>query len=196
VTPIRRPFLIIALHLCLSAAVQAVFAWQFGQNPRVIATHLLVVAEWDLALLAACRAVELSSLRAAVWTDAMFRLLLAVTCTAQVYLYALNVISNLSWGRNMTAHLVTAFAPTVWSGREPFLVGAWGIAAFGLGTLGVAVLVALRGAASRPRPAGPSAVGTRRARGLAIAAAAGWVTLAGVTVQGGIEGRDSLFWKH
>ena len=56
VTPSRRVFVLIALHVCLSAAGQAVFTWQFGQNPRAIATHLLVVAEWDLALLAACRA--------------------------------------------------------------------------------------------------------------------------------------------
>ncbi len=184
------------MHVCLSAAGQAVFTWQFGQNPRAIATHLLVVAEWDLALLAACRAVELSRLRAAVWADAVFRLLLAVTCTVQVYLYALNVISNLSWGRNMTAHLVTAFAPTVWFGREPFPVGAGGIAAFGLGTLAAAVLLALRGVVSRPPSPGPTAAGTRRARGLAIAAAAGLATLAVVTIRWGIDGRDSLFWKH
>ena len=35
----------------------------------------------------------------------------------------------------MTAHLVSAFAPTVWSGREPFPVGPIGITAFGCGTL-------------------------------------------------------------
>ena len=59
-----------------------------------------------------------------LWPAVTYRFLLAVTCTLQVYLYALNVVSNLSWGRNMTAHLVSAFAPTVWSGREPFPVGA------------------------------------------------------------------------
>jgi glucan phosphoethanolaminetransferase (alkaline phosphatase superfamily) len=187
-------FVLIGLHLCLSAAAQAAFTWQFGQNPRAIATHLLVIAEWDLVLLAVCRVAALSSLRVAAGADALFRLLLAVMCTAQVYLYALNVISNLSWGRNMTAHLVAAFAPTVWSGREPFLVGARGITAFGFGTLAVALL-ALRGVVSRPQSGNP-AVATWRGLGLAIAAAAGMALVVGVTVRWGIEGRDSLFWKH
>jgi hypothetical protein len=185
---------LIGLHVCLSAAAQAAFTWQFGHNPRAIATHVLVIAEWDLVLLAVCRVAALSSLRVAAGADALFRLLLAVMCTAQVYLYALNVISNLSWGRNMTAHLVAAFAPTVWSGREPFPVGARGITAFGLGTLAVALL-ALRGVLSRPRSGSP-AVGTWRGLGLAVAAAAGMALVVGVTVRWGIEGRDSLFWKH
>ena len=51
---------------------------------------------------------------------------MAVTCALQIYLYALNVISNVSWGRNMTGRLVVAFAPTVWSGREPFPLGRTG----------------------------------------------------------------------
>ena len=59
------------------------------------------------------------------------RLLLAVTCTLQVYLYVLNIVSNESWDRNMTAHLVTAFLPTAWSGREAsFPVGKPGIVAY------------------------------------------------------------------
>src|SRR5262245_57058224 len=159
---------LIGLHLCLSAAAQAAFWWRFGQSPRAIATHLLLTAEWDLLLLAVSQAVILSRLRVAAWADAIFRLLLAVTCTAQVYLYALNVISNLSWGRNMTAHLVTAFAPTVWSGREPFPVGASGITAFGLGTLAVAILLALRGVAVFRPPSASSATGTWRGLGLAM----------------------------
>jgi glucan phosphoethanolaminetransferase (alkaline phosphatase superfamily) len=186
---------LLAVHLGISAAVQAAFAWQFGQNPRVIVTHLLVVAEWDLALMAAYRAMELSTWRAAAWPAVLFRLLLAVTCTAQLYLYALNVISNLSWGRNMTAHLVVAFSPTVWSGREPFPVGARGITVFGLGTLAVAVLLALRGRAARPTSSS-AAGGWQPGRSLAMVAAAGMALLVSVTLLRGIDGRDSLFWKH
>ena len=40
-----------------------------------------------------------------------------MTCLLQTWLYVLNAISNLSWDRNMTAHLVAAFAPTIWSGK-------------------------------------------------------------------------------
>ena len=53
----------------------------------------------------------------------------------QIHLYTLNMISNVSWGRNISEHLVVSFAPTVWSGREPFPVGATGISLFVLGTL-------------------------------------------------------------
>ena len=35
----------------------------------------------------------------------------------------------------MTAHLVVAFLPTVWSGREPFPVGRIGLTAFALGAM-------------------------------------------------------------
>jgi len=140
--------------------------------------------------------IALSRLRAAAWAGAVFRLLLAVTCTAQVYLYALNVISNLSWGRNMTARLVTAFAPTVWSGLEPFPVGARGIAAFGLFTLVVALLLAVRGAARHAPLASRTVAGARRGLGQAIGAAICMAIAAGGTVRWGIEGRDSLFWKH
>lgn len=192
----------LVIHLGLTAAVQAAFAWRFGQNPRVIGTHLLVIAAWDFALLAALRVVELARPRAAAWVGIAFRLLLAVTCTMQVYLYALNLISNLSWGRNITAHLVVSFAPTVWLGREPFPIGASGITAFGLGTLAVAVAIALRGGTlqtvgvdqGRGDP-GPARRGGRRALFGAMAAAACAAVLAGGTVLLGIEARDSLYWK-
>jgi hypothetical protein len=192
---------LVGLHLGFSAAAQALFAWQFAQNPRVIATHLLVVAEWDVALLAALRVVEVARPRAVAWPGTVFRLLLAVTCTIQVYLYALNVISNLSWGRNITAHLVAAFAPTVWSGREPFPVGAGAITVFALGTLAVALGLALWG----PMPGTgrlPGEPGRFQRRGRriewvgAVGMAAAAIVVLAVTVQRGIAERDSLFWKH
>ena len=89
--------LLIGFHLCASAAVEAAFAWKFGHSPRAIASHVLLLAEWDMALVALLRATELRL---------AFRFLLAVTGTLQAYLYALNLVSNLSWGRNMTGRIV------------------------------------------------------------------------------------------
>jgi hypothetical protein len=37
-----------------------------------------------------------------------WRVLLIATCTVQAYLYVLDAVSNGSWGRNITGHLVTA----------------------------------------------------------------------------------------
>ena len=122
-------------HLLLSAAAAVGFAWQFGQNPRVVASHMLLVGEWDLALFALLSVVAAWASPRARWPGLAFRLLLALTCTLQVYLYALNLVSNLSWGRNMTGRIVVAFAPTVWSGREPFPVGPVGITTFACATL-------------------------------------------------------------
>jgi hypothetical protein len=194
---LRLP-LLIGLHLVLSAAVEALFARQFGHSPRVIATHLLLVAQWDLALLFIVRATASfvpSALRrtgrAGAWPGVTYRLLLAVTCTLQVYLYALNVVSNTSWGRNMTGHLVVAFAPTVWSGKEPFPLGAFGISAFAAGTLLATITVlGLWGGAID---------GTRRRpldRVRLVAAAAVVIALFGITLRWGIASRDDLLWKH
>src|SRR5713101_3543064 len=97
----------IAVHLLVSAAIAAAFAWQFGHSARTVAAHVL----------------------------------LAATCTLQIYLYALNAISNVSWGRNITGHIVIAFFPTVWSGKEPFPVGAIGISAFVCGPLALMTAV-------------------------------------------------------
>jgi hypothetical protein len=44
--------LLIGFHLCASAAVEAAFAWKFGHNSRAIASHVLLLAEWDIALVA------------------------------------------------------------------------------------------------------------------------------------------------
>ena len=126
----------IGVHLLISAAVEAAFAWRFGHMPRAVAAHLLVVAEWDLTLFAVHSALVVFTTRARVsWPRVAFRFLLVVTCTLQVFLYALNVVSNVSWGRNMNGHLVSAFAPTVWAGKEPFPVGPVGISVFACGTL-------------------------------------------------------------
>src|SRR5438067_10150473 len=122
--PLRRFFL---AHLFISAAIAATFAWTFRTGPRAVAGHILLIAEWDVALLAAVSALRLPR--------QSYRVLIAITCTTQVFLYALNLISNESWDRNMTAHLVSAFAPTVWSGKEPFPIGPIGITAFACGTL-------------------------------------------------------------
>src|SRR3954471_23040649 len=48
---------LIGLHLLASAGVGAVFAWKFGHNPRAIAGHVIVLAEWDAALVAIMRAL-------------------------------------------------------------------------------------------------------------------------------------------
>ena len=126
--------LLIGLHLLISAVGEALFAFQFGHNPRVIATHVLLIVEWDLALFLIVKAIASFTpptprLRRTglveAWPGLAFRLLLAVTCTLQVYLYALNVVSNTSWGRNMTGHLVVAFAPTVSASASSASARCW-----------------------------------------------------------------------
>ena len=182
--------LLIGLHLLISAVGEALFAYQFGHNPRVIATHVLLIVEWDLALFLIVRSIA-SFTRSTTWAGLAFRLLLAVTCTVQVYLYALNAVSNTSWGRNMTGHLVVAFAPTVWSGREPFPLGAVGISILGVGTLLVMTIVlGLWGGAIH---------GTHRRlfeRARLVAAAAAMVAVFGVTIKWGVDSRDDLLWTH
>ena len=196
----RRLPLLIGVHLLVSAAAEGLFVRQFGHSPRVIATHVLVLAEWDLALLMLVTGIASFAPptprlrrtgREARWPGVIFRLLLAVTCTLQVYLYALNAVSNSSWGRNMTAHLVLAFAPTVWSGKEPFPLGALGITAFTLGTLLLITMLISRFSGridQRPRPT------FERVRLVAIAGAI--VVLSIVTIRWGVESRDDLLWKH
>ena len=128
--------LVLGAHLLLSAVIASAMAWEFGSGPRAISTHVLLIAQWDLALLAVLCALAAIGAQARIRVPRRtYRFLLAVTCTLQVYLYALNIVSNLSWDRNMTAHLVLAFAPTVWAGKEPFPVGPRGISAFACGTL-------------------------------------------------------------
>jgi glucan phosphoethanolaminetransferase (alkaline phosphatase superfamily) len=173
--------LLVGVHLLLSAAVEAAFVWKFGHNPRAIASHVLLLAEWDLALVALFR----SGLK--------LRLLFAVTCTLQIYLYALNLVSNLSWGRNITGHLVAAFAPTIWSGKEPFPVGAVGISVFAGGTLALMVLVfAWLPTGLKPRTTSRG----RFERAWRIAAAAVMFGLCYATLTWGIASRDNLMWTY
>jgi glucan phosphoethanolaminetransferase (alkaline phosphatase superfamily) len=196
---LRLP-LLIGVHLFVSAAAEALFARSFGHSPRVVATHVLLVAEWDLTLYLLIRATAsfappTPKLRrtshGAIWPGVVFRLLLALTCTLQLYLYALNAVSNTSWGRNMTGHLVVAFAPTVWSGKEPFPLGALGITVFTLGTLLVMTTGITR--------FGGAIDATRRtplSRLRLVATTAAVVTLFGATITWGVASRDDLLWKH
>ena len=187
--------MIIAIHLLVSAAAAGAFAWEFEHSPRAIAAHLLLLAEWDLLLLTVLGAlVALSSHSHARWPRLTFRALMTATCTLQIYLYALNLVSNLSWGRNMTGHLVAAFAPTVWSGKEPFPVGAVGISIFACGTLVVVTAVF----AWMGRRLDDSLVRwvPRFRRLQAMAAVAAAVALYGSTLTWAIGGRDDLLWKQ
>jgi glucan phosphoethanolaminetransferase (alkaline phosphatase superfamily) len=179
---------VIGVHLAATALAAALFAWRFGQSPRGIAAHVLIVGEWDLALAAGVAALlawrpQVGARRAGL----TFMALIALTGTLQIYLYALNLVSNLSWGRNITGHLVVAFAPTIWSGHEPFPVGRTGISVAAIGTL--AVLLA--GAAwCRLR----MEVRPHRVQLASIAAA--MVGMVYATHVYAVAHRDSLFWRQ
>src|SRR5262249_1788859 len=102
---------------------------------------------------------------------------------------ALNIVSNMSWGRNMTGHLIVAFTPTVWSGKEPFPVGATGMTLFAGGTLGLVLLLV-----SRLRLAG--ARSPFRSRKLRVGVVLVAILLFGGTLAWAIGGRDNLYWKQ
>lgn len=191
-----------AVHLVLGGAVAAAFAVAFGRSWHPVAGHVAMLAGWDLVSLALLgSAVAVVPARWRRWTRAACAALPALTVTVQVYLYTLNLVSNLSWGRNITGHLVWSFAPTVWSGREPFPVGRVGISAFVLGTLG-AVLWASRwwagpleaglGAWLRPDAAGRRGRAGRMAGAVAVLVVA--VVTFGVTVRRAVAS-DDLPWK-
>jgi glucan phosphoethanolaminetransferase (alkaline phosphatase superfamily) len=181
--------ILIGVHVLISALVEALFAREFGHHPRVIAAHVLLVAEWDLALLLIVTAIA-AFVSGDRWPGLTYRVLLAITGTLQVYLYALSAVSNTSWGRNITGHLVAAFAPTVWSGKEPFPVGPIGITVFTFVTLAVmACMVSLwRGAIV-------IAQRTLIARVRVVSAAAVMTVAFGATMAWGVESRDDLLWK-
>jgi glucan phosphoethanolaminetransferase (alkaline phosphatase superfamily) len=174
-----------------------VFAWRFSLNPQAVAGHVLVLAEWNLVLAALFTAIVAFSTQSH-WPARLYCGVLAATWTAQAYLYALSLVSNLSWGRNITSRLVTAFASTVWSGREPFPAGPLSITVFGCGTLLVMIAVAvsrfrvidewLRNFATRE-------AGRLRPAVTCIGAAAATLTLFLVTLLWGVASRDSRLWK-
>jgi glucan phosphoethanolaminetransferase (alkaline phosphatase superfamily) len=184
-----RLALLVGIHLLVSGAVTTAFVWRFGVSSRVVASHLLLLAEWDVMLAAVVAAV---AARSAWWPWAAFRMLLIATCTLQVYLYVLDAISNLSWGRNITGHLVTAFAPAVWSGQEPFPVGPGGITLFACGTL--AIVGAVIWTSSRALGDGLAAWAGRARLGSVATALVAAATFAG-TINWGIADRDNLLWK-
>lgn len=176
---------LIGLHLLATGVASAAFAWTFGHGWRAVAAHVLLVASWDAALAAAAIAVRPPRV--------VYRTALVVTGTLQMYLYVLNVVSNLSWGRNMTGRLVASFAPTIWSGREPFPVGATGITLITCAVVAgaVAVVWLLRHALDRALAAWRS-----DRRWPALAAAAGLAAGFSATLAAGIAARDNLFWKQ
>jgi len=191
----------VVAHLLLSGAAATAFVRQFSQGWRATASHLLVLAEWDAVLLLVLGLVVAFQPRhRARWAC---RLLPAATVTCQIYLYALNIVSNMSWGRNITGHLVAAFAPTVWSGKEPFPIGVTGIVCLAVGALAVmtaasrwwgsALEESVRAWLPAPRP---GSGGRRRdtpwltVAGLGLAASA----LAG-TILWGVR-TDALLWKN
>ncbi|HEY7187120.1 MAG TPA: sulfatase [Vicinamibacterales bacterium] len=187
---LRRLLALVALHLLVSATVVALFAWRFSHNSLAAASHVLLLAEWDLALVALFSAF--STRAQARWPIGTYRALMATTVTLQVYLYTLDAVSNLSWGRNITARLVTAFAPTVWSGKEPFPVGPLGISIFAITTLVLMLAVVSWGTRANVAPdVAPSRA--RRLRALAITVAL--AICAAATLTWGIADRDNLLWR-
>lgn len=197
---LRRVRSLVGAHLLASVVVAAAFVLAFGHHARIVATHVALIAEWDLALAALLASLLLlapATPRVRGSAVAIYALAMAVTCSLQIYLYALNAVSNASWGRNMNGHLVAAFAPTVWSGREPFPVGARGISLFVCGILLVTVLVIV--AWLRPADVAMPSPSRRRRSGdrlLVLTASATMLLLFAVTLVHGVRERDSLLWKQ
>jgi glucan phosphoethanolaminetransferase (alkaline phosphatase superfamily) len=185
VTPRRALPLWIGAHVLVSGAVAALFAWRFDQDVQAVVGHMLLIAAWDVAIGAI-------AIACASWFA--FCAVLIVTSTLQVYLYALDAVSNLSWGRNITGHLVSAFAGTVWSGQERFPLGQPGIVMIALGTLMVVALIVALPARLTGNAIAPWAPRSPRAGG-ALAIAVLMSVLAGVTINRGIEARESRIWK-
>jgi glucan phosphoethanolaminetransferase (alkaline phosphatase superfamily) len=179
--------LVVGAHLLFSAVVAAAFSAAFGINARAAAAHVLLLASWDFALLASVTALALPR--------QTFRIVLALTCTLQVYLYVLNIVSYESWDRSMTVHLVTAFWPTAWSGREAsFPVGKIGISAFF-----VVPLVLVAGAFwkwGRGIDAEVDVWSTRSRRARIAGLAVVLLAVFGTTLRAGVAGRDNLYFKQ
>lgn len=181
--------LFIGAHLLVTATAAALFAWQFGHVPHAVFGHVLLLAEWDLALAAVAIAVRSFSSTPQP-ARRLYAIGMVATGTLQADLYALNLVSNLSWGRNMTGRLVFAFAPTVWSGKEPFPIGPVGMIVFACSMLLVTAALVGR--------CGPALddVGARVGRGRAVAIAAAMAVLFGISMSRAVDGRDALLWKE
>jgi glucan phosphoethanolaminetransferase (alkaline phosphatase superfamily) len=102
----------------------------------------------------------------------------------------------------MTGKLIVAFAPTVWSGREPFPIGRIGISAFGALTLLLVATIVYWCGPVLDRALAPWR-STGRARGIArghrfrvTTLALAMILACGVTIASAIGGRDSLLWKQ
>src|SRR5436190_12741469 len=100
----RRIAVLTGIHLAATAAAGAAFSFAFGHNARAVASHIALVTTWDLTLLAVLSAL-LAVSPSARWPLVLYQMLVVATGTVQVHLYALNGISNFSWGRNINAHL-------------------------------------------------------------------------------------------
>jgi glucan phosphoethanolaminetransferase (alkaline phosphatase superfamily) len=161
---------------------------------------VLLLAEWDLTLVALAAALIVCSPRLLPWAVRLFQVALTATVSAQLYLYTLNAVSNASWGRNINAHLVGAFAPTIWSGREPFPVGARGITALALGIILIVGLLVRRAARridqSFAWSGDLSAAPGWRWRASVVTAAVVLLAVTGATLRSGVANRDDLFWKE
>ena len=211
VTSRLRLLRLIGGHLLISGAIAAAFVWRFDQAAQAVTGHVLLIAEWDVAiaaalLLAGCashgsRARRRPASIDTAWASwVAFCVVLIVTSTLQVYLYALDAISNASWGRNITGHLVAAFAGTVWAGQERFPLGKPGIIAWGAGILAVvAVLVMLAarrtGDAFTAWRAPLDSARGRRLRAQLAAGALAAIAVFGVTLTHGVGARESRIWK-
>jgi glucan phosphoethanolaminetransferase (alkaline phosphatase superfamily) len=174
--------------LAASAAVAALFVWRFGHAPHGIAAHVLILAVCDVALLSLVAALAACFPRLGAHRAGLLLMILGgIVCTLQTYLYALNLVSNGSWGRNITGHLVGVFAPTIWSGQEPFPVGRSGISVIASGILLVMLLPA---SIWRPRI---QPVMSRRSH---VAIAAAMVGISYVAVTEAVARRDNLLWRQ
>src|SRR5215831_16295455 len=97
VRPRFRLPLLIGAHLLISGAVAAAFVWRFDQAAPAVAGHVLLIAEWDIAIAAVLlAAASVSRGQAAqrypAYVDiartpwVAFCIVLIVTSTLQVYL--------------------------------------------------------------------------------------------------------------
>ena len=171
------------LHFVASAIVVCALGWQFGHNWRAVAAHLLLLAEWDIALFLSTR-----------WSRVAYRVGIAATCVLQFYLYGLNLVSNQSWGRNITGRIVVAFAPTIWSEREPFPVGKLGVVAFLAGPIVIAAILVMWRSVRSVRLHADRQSPAKAARYVPVG-----LVMFGVfffTLTHAIADRDNLLWKQ